>query len=61
MGKLSSIVDRVICPRHDNGRVLSFNVFINTFIVNCREKIHKINTGHYGNFFYCSTSKVEFE
>ena len=27
-GQISSKYDRVICPRHDNGRVLFFNVFI---------------------------------
>ena len=27
-GQISSMFDRVICPRHDNGGVLQFNVFI---------------------------------
>ena len=27
-GQILSIFDRVICPQHDNGRVLSFQVFI---------------------------------
>ena len=27
-GQISSIFDRVICPQHDNGGVLYFNVFI---------------------------------
>ena len=27
-GQISSITDRLICPRHDGGRVLSFHIFI---------------------------------
>ena len=27
-GQISSVFDRVTCPRHDNGGVLSFHVFI---------------------------------
>ena len=27
-GQISSIFDRIICPRHDNGWILSFHVFI---------------------------------
>ena len=26
-GQISSVIDIFICPRHDNGRVLYFNVF----------------------------------
>ena len=28
-GQISSIFDRIICPRHDNGGVLSFHVLFN--------------------------------
>ena len=51
-GQVSSIFDRVICP----GFIVSRFIYI----VNCMENKHKINTGHYGDFFYYSTSKVKF-
>ena len=52
-GYISSIFDRVICLRHDNGE----GIIISHFYLHCSENRHKINTGHYGTLFYYSTSK----
>ena len=32
-GQISSIFDRVTCPQHDNGGVLSFHVFFFIFSI----------------------------
>ena len=36
-GQILSMFDRVICPQHDNGRVLYFNIFICYYILFFRE------------------------
>ena len=46
--KISSTFDRVICPRHDNGGVLQFNIFIFLFYYENICCMHSLKSPHRG-------------